>query len=429
MKKNKIILKFLLIISILYIPIGVNAKGNCTDTLRVGVCPSGCQFKKIEDAIEYVDSEVCDTQDAEVEIHIGEGTYNIESIDVGMFWDFKMIGSGIDKTIINYTGTYGFNFTYNYNLEVSDITIKGNNDHNSTYAIGLVYNVNEASIKNVKINAMSRYGIYTQANKLTKIDNVSINNAKDTAIIRDECVLLGPSERSQTLNTSFNPYSAYYNGVVEVNNSDLTKNGCGIVESTVYCDWPNPLSDEENAKLSGTININKYKYTSKVTNSKISCASSKRNPDSMYTPLIYIPKDNTWVQEPAYSENVVEYNSGQVQIELEENRTLALNNRTGVSITDIYENIDTFGEKEIDIEDESIVRIKGDKIIPIKRGETTVTIRTGNTTYTINLRVVESINNPKTSNTTYALLFLTGIIIISTITITFKSNKKRVVLK
>lgn len=285
MKKLKLF-KILLIVSILYVPISVNA--SCiVEPIEVNVCLSGCQFNNIDDAVEYINDNKGSCSNAGI-INIGEGTYNIGYLYLYDYYSYAIRGAGVDKTTINYTGEVGIGTRNCGSVHLSDFTIKSRKNADAFTAIGVEYIYNKAIIRNIKINSYSQYGIFTGSiREGLSIGNVDIKNASDAAIYRNECGIAYPAIIAT--NSNFNPESSYFNGLVNITNSDLTGNGCGVVEGSNYCDVASPINDstsipaEKFDKVQGDTALPDYKYTTSVRNTKLSCASFQE------TEIVIIP--------------------------------------------------------------------------------------------------------------------------------------------
>lgn len=229
-----------------------------------------------------------------------------------------------------------------------------------------------------------------------KVNNTVINGANSFGVYNNRCDLgqEAPIDRSIS-----------YRNLVEINNSDISNNTCGVLDGCF--EEVEPLYDSVVSSFESYASTSRsmieYEYdTTVINNSKLGCAIAYGELYRNYPPSIYIKSNNTWTEKPVYDENIVELADGRVVVEFEEERSVSLKNKNQLEINSIFENSSEF---DWVVEDETIAKVKDGKIIPLKVGKTILTATNGSINYRVNLVVTNDLlNNPKTLNIGYILV-------------------------
>ncbi len=190
---------------------------------------------------------------------------------------------------------------------------------------------------------------------------------------------------------------------LKIDKVDMGSNPTSIIMYNIYSWGPNEFYDG---------------YSVVVSNSKVSGAETYRalhedwNGDNDAPDLkdvkslnMYFDVTNNWVK-PIYrvndpskknnkKANIVETNSGRIVVERKNSGVLIVNVDKDKPLSEYFEEIgEVLGEIKVD--DPTIVKVVNGKLVPLKKGETTVRFTVDNTSYVLGVKVESDPTNPET---------------------------------
>lgn len=359
--------------------------------MNVSVCDSGCDYSDLGELFDDIDTYTDDCDLNSLTINIGEGYYPVSFNSIGYVDNLTIKGADKNKTTLGFDEH--FRVTSTTNASISDLKINSNDEYYSFK----VRNSKNVNLNNLIIDAKnSEVGILFEEVDNVKVNNTVINGANSFGVYNNRCEPnTVPSTEREII----------YRNLVEINNSDISNNTCGVLDGCF--EEVEPLYDSVVSSFESYASTSRsmieYEYdTTVINNSKLGCAIAYGELYRNYPPSIYIKSNNTWTEIPVYDENIVELADGRVVVEFEEERSVSLKNKNQLEINSIFENSSEF---DWVVEDETIAKVKDGKIIPLKVGKTILTATNGSINYRVNLVVTNDLlNNPKTLNIGYILV-------------------------
>lgn len=368
---------------------------------------------------ENINVSVCDSGECDVQ-DLGEFLRELSNINSSCY---------INKVNINIKNGY-YIVNYDYISDFNNITIKGEDKNKTTLVFDEVleiYGMRNVTLNNVEIDAKnSKIGVLFDFIDKARVDNVVVNDASQFGVFNDRCDYAdspSPSLPNALEDEPIAAHIAYYRNLVEITNSDISNNNCGIFDGCVRL--PGAVgqnnSDASSYNLPEIVDFSELKIepyastigremveypydTTVISNSKISCAVAYGMDDYYIPPSIYVDASNTWTEKPVYGDNVIESGVGRVIVDLEEEKSVTLKSKDQLELNSVFPDV---SDLEWTVEDETIAMVKDGKIVPLKVGKTVLSATNGGVNYRINLIVDNSLlNNPKTFNISYVLVLL-----------------------
>ena len=301
--------------------------------------------------------------------------------------------------------------------------------------------------KNTKINGHVSLVI----NKV-EFDNVEITDGLD--ISRTYC--------ENDSESFFNDYQSYIKNskihgenplvirsreryVLMIDNTDLDDssnhaNSCSVVTiapAAQYCPKSNPVGkkimpsylgrEEQYNQYGANFNISVF-----VNNSKINCAATYSDAPNIQALNQFIDYQTKWSKPIVRGDtlegnvNVVEKNDGIIFIENAATDTLVLNVDLEKPIADYFKDILPEGSVLGNwfIEDESILKVENNKIVPLKVGTTAIYGVVDNNVYSVFITVTDDMVNPGTGYNMSNVIILIVVLTLIAIIIHFKKPIK-----
>ncbi len=296
--------------------------------------------------------------------------------------------------------------------------------------------------------------------------NIVMNTSNNYSNLSDEV----SNEKNFVVNniktTGNYQYGIYYEVLndmlskLEIKNSDLSSSGCSFkTEVTGPSTCSDPLPDslsnknysEQYFDKTNRFN-NSVKYMNNklndsnvlIENSKLTCVCAFSNDNSDIKPLVYVPSNNTWTSTVIRNTsnikngnpNVIEEKGAKIVIEFENNDEITLDDNNLKKISSYFKELDGVSDDVIKwtVLDESILKIEGGQIKPLKIGETDIIASYNNDEYTLHisiksLGIMEEIaNHVINPNTEDQIVLIVILFVLSMIVIIVNKikNRKRV---
>ena len=226
-------------------------------------------------------------------------------------------------------------------------------------------------------------------------------------------------------------------GNLTIKNSDLSDNACSIhLESLGFgsCVASHSKSPKTELKLLSDRETNPDTV---FQDSKVCCAKSYKGDTASHgssftmaggptDSIMYFDKTNIWTKPISRGEgendNVIEKDNNSILIEQTNQDVISLNVEKGVDLSKYFEWI--ANDIEWTVEDESILSIINNQIIPKKAGETNIVGRSAKDVYYLNIRITGE-KNPNTVTNLKVIIGLICLLLLLEITIHFGKKKAR----
>ena len=315
------------------------------------------------------------------------------------------------------------------NMQIISHSNEKNSLLNNIIIKGSIYNGSYINIKNSTID-----GNFISDNHDFSIKDTTINTNDEAAIniFKSSCTPLTNNSNGAIIDNvkiKGNPkYGILIRGIdidskVDINNSDFSNATCST--AIIGNDLGTCCQSLSPNNINPTFLANKYENENiHVTNSLVNGGQVYSENPTIAAGTIYFEDNNTWTEKinrgtNIEENNVVELNNGKVIIDLSNKGTLKLKVDKEKNIADYFKDLvnekDTLGTWLI--EDDSILKIVENKIVPLKVGQTKITASIGNNNYSVYIKVTETDLNGVSKKTNVTNITIIIILLLSITTL------------